>query len=315
MSRIEYDYARQSAVTDPGAMAGEIAGLAGALGPGGPGDDLAETRRLVSGLVTHYRDPGFAGYGIPEERRAEIDTRYAAAMLARLRELDARPLGAERSMDRRLVGCCRDFTVLTLTLLRAAGVPARARVGFAGYFAPGWWIDHVVAEVWDAAEDRWRLMDANLGTDWPDHWRRDDGDAPFDVADVPRDAFLTGPAAWRACRAGERDPERFVVAPELEIPYLRGWSYLRHNLVHDLATLAKREMLLWDTWGILTDDPSSPAELELLDRVAAATGVPDPTPEAIEALYAAEPALRVPPVVTSMNPLNGDERTVRVGEG
>lgn len=165
-----------------------------------------------------------------------------------------------------------------------------------------------MAEVWDVAADRWRLIDANLGETHP----RPDGGASFDTADVPRDLFLTGPAAWRACRAGDKDPERFVVAPHLDEPYLRGWSYLRHNLIHDLATLDKREMLLWDTWGLLTDTAASVAELDLLDRVATTTGVADPTAEAIQALYAAEPALRVPPTVMSMSPLTGETSEVRV---
>ena len=30
----------------------------------------------------------------------------------------------------------------------------------------------------------------------------------------------TGPAAWKVARAGGQDPERFVVAPDLEIPFL-----------------------------------------------------------------------------------------------
>lgn len=80
-------YAEQSVVTDPGALAVRIEGA---------GRDLATLRRMVSGLLVHYRDPGLAGYGIPDERQAEIDTRYAERMLARLGELDAAPLGAER---------------------------------------------------------------------------------------------------------------------------------------------------------------------------------------------------------------------------
>jgi hypothetical protein len=130
--------------------------------------------------------------------------------------------------------------------------------------------------------------------------------------DVPRELFLTGPAAWKAARVGEQDPERFVVAPDLEIPFLRSWFYLRHNLIQDLATLDKREMLLWDTWGLLVPEPPSPEELELLDRVAAVTGAPDPSPDDIAALYAAEPRLRVPPVVMSISPLDGAFREVDV---
>jgi hypothetical protein len=292
-------YAEQSVVTDPGRMEDRIEGV---------GRDPAALRRMVGGLLVHYRDPGLAGYGIAEERRAEIDTRYAERMLARLRELDAAPLGEERPHANRLVGCCRDFTVMYVMLLRAAGIPARSRVGFAGYLAADWWIDHVVAEVWDAAEGRWRLVDAQLG----DAHDRPHGGEPFSTLDVPRDLFLTGPAAWTAARTGEEDPERFVVSPDLDLPFLRSWFYLRHNLVQDLAALDKREMLLWDTWGLLGLEPSTPEEEALLDRVGAVTGAPDPTPADLAALYAAEPRLRVPQVVLSINPLDGAMREVDV---
>ncbi len=50
----------------------------------------------------------------------------------------------------------------------------------------------------------------------------------------------------------------------------------------------------------------------MLDRIAAVTGTPDPSPDDLAALYAAEPRLRVPPVVLSINPLDGAFREVSV---
>src|SRR5204863_8789382 len=100
------------------------------------------------------------GKGLPEERLREIDTRYAEAMLSRIAELDPRPVDVERGATERLVGCCRDHTTFFLTLARAAGIPCRARVGFATYFAAGYAVDHEVAEVWDGVQ--WRLVDAEL---------------------------------------------------------------------------------------------------------------------------------------------------------
>jgi transglutaminase-like putative cysteine protease len=146
-------YAEQSGVTDPGRMAGWLTDLP---------SDIAALRRIVSGLVVHYRADDLTALGIPVERVAEIDTRYAERMLERLYALDDRQLTTERPPQQRLVGCCRDFTVLFLTLLRHQGVPARARVGFATYFIPGWNVDHEVAEVWESAAERWQLIDAQL---------------------------------------------------------------------------------------------------------------------------------------------------------
>lgn len=117
-------------------------------------------------------------------------------MLGRLFELDERTLTEERPPEKRLVGCCRDFTVLFLMLARHLGVPARARVGFATYFCLGFNLDYEVAEVWDAGEGRQRLVDVQLANERVDET---DG-ATFDPLDVPRDRFLVAGAAWEACR-------------------------------------------------------------------------------------------------------------------
>jgi hypothetical protein len=261
--------------------------------------DLAAIRDAASTLVFHYMAAGdITTHGFPEARRAEINLRYADAMLARLHELNPAAPGAERQPLDRVVGCCRDYTLLFVTMARHHGIPARARVGFATYLRPGWASDHVVAEVWDAAENRWRLVEPQFADGYVDPG---DG-APVDLLDVPRDRFLVGPDAWAACRSGALDPERCIVAPELPQPFLRSWAYLVHNLVFDLAALHKDEMILWDLWGPLGRGGPKPHEIaERLDELAAvllgqhgAAGrpvVPDTFAD-----------LRVPVVVTSVTP-------------
>ena len=292
-------YAEQSAATNPGEMAPAFAELPA---------DIPTLRRIARGLVIHYREDDLAAAGIPDERLAEIDTRYAERMLQRIMELDDRPLTEERPPNKRLVGCCRDFTVLFLAMLRYHGIPARARVGFATYFLPDWNVDHEVAEVWDAAEQRWRLMDAELADC---HVDKTDGKS-FDALDLPRDRFLPAGDAWATCRAGDADPKRFLVNPGLDIADTRSWPQLRHNLVHDLAALNKAEMLLWDEWGLLLNGNSSPAERDLLDRVAEATRGEHPERETVQALYSGEPGLAVPAVVTSIGPVTETPRQVDV---
>lgn len=293
-------YTSQSAISDPGTMKGWLAGLPA---------DFTTLRALARPLVAHYRADDLAAFGIPEERVAEIDTRFAEQMLARLHEMESGPLTPERTPANRLVGCCRDFTLLYLTLLRHAGIPARSRVGFASYFAPGWFIDHVVAEVWDEANGRWRLIDPQLADVRVDP----NDDFPIDTLDIPRDRFLVGGAAWQACRSGDLPPERFVVDPDLDIPVTRGWLQLRHNLVQDLAALTKREMILWDTWGILGDDPVTDDSLPLLDGIAAVTANPDVTHADANSLYEREPGVQVPSQVMSFNMLANEPRLVASG--
>ena len=290
-------YATQSRVTEPGKFAGAIDDMP---------SSLADIRKAARELVFHYRAGGdYAENGIAADRIAEIDTRYADAMLARLDQLGGLRLTEARKPSQRLLGCCRDFTVLFLTLARQHGVPARARVGFATYFEAGWYVDHVVAEVWDEGEQRWRLVDAELADD---HVDPADGER-VDPEDLGSH-FLTGPQAWQACRSGAKDPQRFLVAVDLDIPGIRGWPYIRHNLIHDLASLSKHEMVLWDNWGILLDAEQTPEQLALLDDLAATT-VGDAPVEEILAFYQRED-LRVPPVVTSYSPAHQEPLQVAV---
>jgi hypothetical protein len=218
-------------------------------------------------------------------------------MLAHIFELSDLPLTAPRAPNQRMLGCCRDFTVLFLTIARAHGVPARARVGFATYFEPGWYIDHVVAEVWDAGLQRWLMVDAELADDHVDPADR----TLVDPENLSASQFVTGPAAWLACRSGHADPARHVVDPGLDIPPTRGWPYLRHNLIHDLAALSGREMVLWDNWGWTDPDADpGPEQLAVLDELATRTSR-DATIAQIEEFYVRD-GLRVPAHVTSYSP-------------
>jgi len=299
-------WASQSPVTDPGAQGPALDRLPA---------DVPTLLKISRQLVFHYRaGGGWAEHGVAPARLAEVDTRYADAMLDRLAELGGpptrRPATRPRPAAQRLVGCCRDFTVLFVAMARQHGIPARARVGFSAYFEPGWLMDHVVAEVWDAPEQRWRMVEPEVG---PGHVVGLDGSV-LDVDDVPGHLFLTGAHAWQRARSGLLDAETFVVAPDLPIPDTRGWPYLRHNLVHDLAALTKQEMLLWDDWGVLNDplpagEPPDPEALKVLDELAELLAQPDPAPAELEP-WGTRDGFAVPSTVTSYSPLH--ERPIDV---
>lgn len=259
--------------------------------------------------MIHYRADDPSSYGIPEDRISEVDSRYADIMFGRLFELDGRPLTEERPPEKRLLGCCRDFTILFLSMARSLGIPSRARVGFATYFEPGFNLDHEVAEVWDAEEGHWRLVDAELDDE---HIDETDG-MSLNPLDVPRDRFLVAGAAWEACRAGEADPEKFLVDPNLNVEVTRGWPYLRHNVVHDLAALNKDEMILWDAWGLIEQERLSTEELALLDQVTRATLTMDTSFTEVRDLYAKEARLRAPTTVTSYSPTSEVPLEVELG--
>jgi hypothetical protein len=137
----------QSKFTDPGAAGAVIDELPA---------DLAALREASSRLVFHYRADGdWAENGVPAERAGEIDTRYADAMFALLLSRGESALARKRLPPDRVVGCCRDSTLLFVSLARRKGIPARMRVGFAAYLQPGLLIDHVVAG--GVGRGRWPL--------------------------------------------------------------------------------------------------------------------------------------------------------------
>src|SRR5438067_1769579 len=110
--------------------------------------DPAAVAATVQGLIVHVFWAQAYGIAVSPDREAELQTRAAARMAGRMLELDPRPLTDARPPERRFVGNCRHFTTFSTAMLRRAGVPARARCGFAGYFEPGKWVDHWVTEWW-----------------------------------------------------------------------------------------------------------------------------------------------------------------------
>ena len=148
--------------------------------------DPAGCCRVAQGLLVDPHDA--FGTSLSPQRLAERNTRPAALLLQRVTELDPAPLDQPRPREARVVGTCRHFAVLATALLRATGVPARARCGFAGYFVPGKWVDHWITEHWSSDQQRWLRVDPeviDLGLV---------GD-PFDLTGSE---FLTGGEAWQA---------------------------------------------------------------------------------------------------------------------
>ncbi|MHB1909179.1 MAG: transglutaminase-like domain-containing protein [Nitrososphaerales archaeon] len=256
--------------------------------------DLFGLREVSQQLVAHYMGASDGSSGqITGERLKEVDSRYADAMFTRLLEMGGPKLARSRAPEERLAGCCRDFAVLFVAMARHKGFPARIRVGYATYFRPGWYVDHVIAEVWDSESTRWRLVEPEISETIA-------ANNDFDPLNVPPDKFVTGPRAWLLARSGKIDPERFVVAPDLQIPYTRSWPSLRHHLVQDLAALSKLEMLVWDQWGVLNeDDPLH--QSEMLDRLARAIENPNCSVEVL-LKWSALDGLRVPPIIVSYSP-------------
>jgi hypothetical protein len=277
-------YAAHGPMTDPGDAGALLEPLT---------NDPAALSRIIQGLGVYdvvARD--FYGFEAPDDRLSEIHLRPIARRLARVVEPDNRPLLIARGPERRVLGRCNSFALMLVTMLRAKGVAARSRCGFAAYFNPPNFEDHWVCEYWDARKRRWRLADPQID----EVWRQRLG-IRFDTLDLPRAQFLTASDAWRRCRSGEADERRFGIS----FAGLRGLWFVAGSLVRDIAALNKMDMAPWDVWGA-QPPPGEAFDLALFDELAALTRDPDNAFAEVRRRYNEDDDLCVPPTV--FNALN-----------
>ncbi len=280
-------YIAQSPTSDPG----RYGDLFNSLSP-----DLMGIAQVTQGLVYHYfADQYQYGWQPPQERLPEINTRTVEKILAALLEKDDRPLTVARQYEDRVVGCCRDFSLLACAMLRHQRRAARLRYGFAGYFDKGYWGDHVIVEVWNG--DRWQRFDPQVVG------KRDWG---VDLLDIPATAFATGGRAWQMCRQEGADPDRFGLGPDATD--VRGWWFVRERLQLDVAALNKIELLCWD--GIAGLQEGEPADDAILDEIAAMSL--DPESSALRARCQTDARWQLPTTVSCFHPAIGPAFAVEV---
>lgn len=273
------DYTGQTRFSDPRARAALFDPL-----PADPG----AIGEVIRNLVVHYRA---SGIDFPPDRLAEIDSRWADRLLDADRRRFDTPLTEPRPPEQRIVGCCRDFTLLSVAALRHKGIPARSRIGFADYLDPHWHHDHVVTEYWDGA--RWVADDTQI-----------------DASDVRLDQGGLRPAAqvWAAHRRGEIDVDTFGVGGGVD--NLHGEWFVRNYVIYELAHRRGDELLLWDVWGDVSLDAGD--DLALIDEVADLLQSADAgdarAEEKLADLYADDPRLRPGDQIRCVSPRGHDYR-------
>jgi hypothetical protein len=252
--------------------------------------DIPSLVRVIQGLMIHIFWAEKYGVKLDSARKEEVQLRSVERMLSRILELDKCPLTEARPPEKRLVGNCRDHSVLLTAMLRHQGVPARARCGFGKYFEPNRHVDHWVVEYWNAAEKRWVLVDAQL-----DDLQCKALSIPFDPLDVPRDQFLVGGKAWQLCRSGQADPDTFGIFD------MKGLWFVVGDFIRDVASLNKVELLPWDSWGIMRgrDEDITEDDKVFLDKLAELTAGDVPEFEKVRGLYVNDARLCVPGTVKS----------------
>ncbi len=278
-------YLVQGPCTDPGDHCPGLAALIAECGP----DPRALAERIRSLMVHVFWR---TAYGLPEDQaraEEEVNIRDLRSMLDRIARTQTslgRPPESLEPLppELRLIGNCRDFSVFFTSLLRQAGIPARARCGFGMYFRPNQGEDHWVVERWDAGSARWIISDPQLDAVMVERLKLE-----FDPMDLPDGAFLSGGEAWLACRGGD-DPQRYGIFD------MRGWDFVKGDFVRDVAALAGMELLPWDIWGAMQTPHAqlSPEDLAALDRPAGLTPMRAPLTRAEAETLGAGPRFHVP---------------------
>lgn len=138
-------------------------------------DDISVLGRLVCGQVIHrvtlkegntnanakllYGDMNrYPWYRM----RCEDDMLLTApALTAELFRLDGRGFVKDRRVENKIVVTCRYVSVLMSAILKAKGIPARCRAGFAPYFHEGVSMDHWINQYYSKEKERWITFDAD----------------------------------------------------------------------------------------------------------------------------------------------------------
>lgn len=269
-------YAQQSVITDPGTYSHLFDNLP---------DDLPNLVETVQGLLVSLPWEDAYGLDSSRKRQREIYLRTVPEMLKRILELDPSPLTTERPPERRKVSLCRDFAVLLVSMLRYRDVPARVRVGFAGYYrseTPRYW-DHRIAEYWNERMNRWVLVDAMTEEPILEHLRFKIDPLNIGIGSQ----FLLAGDVWQRCRAGEAEQLEFGDSPDD-----LGMPPVRYALLQDFDYLNKNELVGYDAWHTLINKPENEVTEEeriLLDKVADMTIHVDSDLNGLRKLYLTTP--------------------------
>ena len=280
--------------------------------------------QVVQGLIVHdlwvtqYGETYITDHEYPQK------TAYMADLLDKALELDPSNLAIPRHPRSRVIACCREFATLMCALLRAKGIPARSRCGFAVYF--GWshqYEDHWICEYWNG--ERWVMADPQLDpfqqsflAAWSlDPVRSDPTNRQkimqFNPRDLKPGEFISAGQAWKLCREGQETPANFGIScpirPEWGIDSLHGLWFVRGQLLRDFASLNKVETvpylvrickgLDWQPWRLVgaKDHELTESDLLLLDEIAELTTDIDAHFDAIRAAYISHQDLNVLPEI------------------
>ena len=207
----------------------------------------------------------------------------AVSMLAELLRLDP-VYSRERAARDKLHLTCRCQAILLAATLKAKGVPARVRSGFAGYIRQdGEHRDHWITEYYLEQENRWALADADI---------HGDPNIDFDPNDLPRSRYFTGPQAYLLLRSGELKEKQVSFASS---PTTYGLPAAIRGLFYDFHCLMNQEIpfLCQPRYAAEKEYRLSGEELAELDALAELLLDPDGHFETLREIWERETKFRM----------------------
>lgn len=189
----------------------------------------------------------------------------------------------ERKIQNKMHLTCREQAILLAAILKAKGIPARARSGYAPYISnDGVFHDHWICERFCDKENRWILTDADCCVENLD----------FDFADIPCDKFLFGAQSYLKIRNKEICDNALEFA---SVPPTHGMRAALQSLFYDLHSLMNDEIFFWHSPRYIVEKNFnlSQAEFEELDSIANLMLEPSKNFEKICDIWESTPKFRI----------------------
>ncbi len=233
--------------------------------------DIREVGRLVRLQLIHTMvlqtaregqsvNPAYGDVSkVPWYRQGEDDYfPTVAAMLAELYRRDPRGFFADRPGEHKLILTCRFVSLLMAAILKARGIPARVRPGYAPYIQPERIEDHWINQYWQESEQRWITIDVDASFE----------QRSFDVFDMPPTTFDFAAHAWLAVRAGNVDANKYRFYSESAL------SGIAAQVVCDLHCLMNNEITYTQYPAYVASDFEG-EKLQAIDTLAQLLLAPD----------------------------------------
>ncbi len=253
-------YRNQSSITDPSIYSDIYEDLP---------TTIPELCKIIQNVIIHIfwlQAYGMRPSDLKDQKRninKELNQRSVHEKLSTIFSLKDEPLTERRKPNTRVLGNCRDYSVLLASILRYNGISARVRSGVSRYFFPppkDFHEDHFICEYWHPDDHRWVMVDSQI-----DEIQNKTVKVKINLHDIPSDQFLNAGHAWIKFREGKVKPKKIGLSGSKWL----GERFLIDKLIQDFACLNKVEVLAWETWGICDlQRKLKPNEYEELDKLA-----------------------------------------------